>query len=276
MSLITQVAVARNYTKSRFGQLHYIEGQPVHPVDEKPVLVLLHQNPASSVEYINLLAEMARDRRVIAFDTPGYGMSDGPGEPRLIGEYSASFADGLDNLGIAGPVDLFGFHTGTFMAAELAITRPDLIRRVMLSGIPFRKPEERAERLAAVQKTPTPTDDGASIFERLNWLWDYVVAKRTPGVSMDRATQQFVDKAKTLDRYWWAYFGVWSYVPEDRFPKITQPVMIVQPKEALFDESEAAGALIQNAEFVPLPTLNRDVFDVGVDLFAAEFRRFLG
>jgi hypothetical protein len=25
-----------------------------------------------------------------------------------------------------------------------------------------------------------------------------------------------------------------------------------------------------------LPTLNRDVFDVGVDLFAAEFRRFLG
>lgn len=270
-----EVAVRRKYTQSRYGQLHYLEGQPSAPTDVKPTLVLLHQNPASSFEYAPLLAEMAKDRRVIAFDTPGYGMSDGPDGPRLISDYCAAFSDGLDNLGIDTPIDVFGFHTGSLLTAELALQRPDIVRRIMLSGIPFRTEEERLDRLAAIQKTPPLSDDGASVFERLNSLWRFVVTNRDPRVSIDRAAQLFIDKAKTLDHYWWVYYGVWSYAIADRFPEITQPVLIIQPKEDLFEQSKAAAALIKTVEFVELPDLERDVFDVGVDMFAAEFRRFL-
>ena len=67
---------------------------------------------------------MAADRRVIAFDTPGYGMSDAPPAPPGMAGYAAAFADALDAMGVAGPVDLYGFHTGTLLSIELAIARP--------------------------------------------------------------------------------------------------------------------------------------------------------
>ena len=51
-------------------------------------------------------------------------------------------ADTLEALGYGadgeGAVDVIGYHTGTFIAAELAIVRPDLVRRLVLPGIPFR------------------------------------------------------------------------------------------------------------------------------------------
>ncbi len=268
--------IRRFYTDSRYGQLHYLQGWPAENVARKTTLVLLHQNPSSCFEYQHLLAEMAKDRMVIAFDTPGNGMSDGPAGPAAIGDYAAAFADGLDRLGFgaAAPVDVFGFHTGTLLAAELAIQRPDLVRRVALSGIPFRSEAERAQRLAAVRQTPPMTDDGTYTFERLAWLWRFVVAERTPAVPLERAAFMFMEKAKTMNSYWWPYDGVWSYPMEEKFPKVSQPVLIVQPREELFEHSKAAAKLFPNAEFVELPTLKRDVFEVGVAAFAGEFRRF--
>ena len=268
--------IRRFYTDSRYGQLHYLQGQPADDIAERTTLVLLHQNPSSGFEYQHLIAEMAKDRMVIAFDTPGSGMSDGPSGPTPIGDYAAAFSDGLDRLGF-GPdsrIDLFGFHTGSLLAAELAIQRPDMVRRLALSGIPFRSPAERAERLAAVRRTPPTTDDGKSILDRIAWLWRFVVTDRDPGVPLERAAFMFMEKAKTMNRYWWPYEGVWSYPMEERFSKVSQPVLIVQPREDLFEQSKAAARLFPDAEFVDLPTLTRDVFEVGVADFANEFRRF--
>ncbi len=47
---------------------------------------------------------------------------------------AGAMADALDGFGLRrkaalGAVDVFGFHTGVFIASELAITRPDLVRR---------------------------------------------------------------------------------------------------------------------------------------------------
>jgi pimeloyl-ACP methyl ester carboxylesterase len=276
----TGAKIRRHYTESRYGQLHYLQGLPAGDIADKgkTTLVLLHQNPSSCLEYQHLLAEMAKDRRVIAFDTPGNGMSDGPSGPSAIKDYAAAFSDGLDRLGF-GPdmkIDVFGFHTGTLLSAELAIQRPDIVRRVALSGIPFRSKAERAEKLAAVRNTPPLTDDGKSVFDRLGWLWRFVVADRAPGVPIEGAAFMFIEKAKTLNRYWWPYEGVWSYPIEDQFPRVSQPVLVIQPREDLLEQSRAAVDLFRNAEFVELPTLVRDVFEVGVAEFAGEFRRFFG
>jgi pimeloyl-ACP methyl ester carboxylesterase len=120
------------------------------------------------------------------------------------------------------------------------------------------------------------TDDGKSVFDRLGWLWRFVVADRAPGVPIEGAAFMFIEKAKTLNRYWWPYEGVWSYPIEDQFPRVSQPVLVIQPREDLLEQSRAAVDLFRNAEFVELPTLVRDVFEVGVAEFAGEFRRFFG
>jgi pimeloyl-ACP methyl ester carboxylesterase len=264
----------RAYTECRYGQLHYVTAGAA---TARPALVLLHQNPSSTLEYHYLIEAMAADRRVIAFDTPGYGMSDPPPGPLSIEAYAAAFEDGLEALGLAGPLDVYGFHTGTFLAVELALANPARIGRLALTGIPNRTPPERAERLAACRATPGPTDDGEAIFERLRGLWDITVTQRHPGVPIERAAAVFADRAKPLHRYWWAYNGVWSYQPETRLPLVRQPVLLAQPDEAIKAQSLDSANLFPNATVTLLPDLCRDIFEPGAGLaqLVTALRNFL-
>ena len=42
--------------------------------------------------------------------------------------------------------DVMGYHTGVFIAVELAIENPNLIRKLVLPGIPFYIEPERSEK----------------------------------------------------------------------------------------------------------------------------------
>lgn len=272
-----RVLTRRGYTECRFGQLHYLHGRPASGKTEKPTLILLHQNPSSSVEYEVLLESMAEDREVIAFDTPGSGMSDWPPKPLDMAGYARAFADGLASLGLGKdtPVDVFGFHTGTLLGAELAIAEPRRVGRLVLSGIPYRTEEQRQERLEKIDKGPTLTDDGEEILAMQAMQWEFIVARRDSRVPLRRAARVYMEKAKALDRYWWPYRSVWTYQFQERFPLITQPVLVLQPEEALLEYSRKAADLIEDSQFVTLPGLHRDVLDVGVEDFSRELRRFL-
>ena len=272
-----RVVAKRGYTDCRFGQLHFIRAVPAMGPTSKAPLVLLHQNPSSSVEYEALVQAMATDREVVAFDTPGNGMSDWPPEPLDMAGYAAAFADGMEglSLGVREPVDVFGYHTGTFLGAELAIAQGDKVGHLVMSGIPYRPPEERQKKLDEIAAGPKLTEDGEEILANLRRLWNFVVTNRDPRVSLRRASQLFVEKGKTLDRYWWPYNGVWTYEVEKRFPLITQPVMILQPHERLLENAKRAAEFIADVTIVELPELDRDVFDVGSPIIAEALREFL-
>lgn len=269
--------VTRGYTTCRYGQLHYLRGMPADGVTRYPPLVLLHQTPSSSAEYANLVAEMAKDREVVAFDTPGNGMSDWPSEPMEIAGFAIAFADGIEAMGLAsaGPVDVFGYHTGTLLAAELAIARPKAVGRVVMSGIPYRSAQERQERIEQIESGPKLTEDGDQILAHQRNLWDYVVKRRDKRIPLRRAAELYMEKARPMDRYWWPYRGVWTYEVAERFPLITQPLLVLQPHENLLQSSIDAAALVPDARVVELPELNTDVFEIGVDQFARELRKFL-
>lgn len=264
----------RRYTHCRYGQLHAWDAAPDRAA--APTLVLLHQNPSAAMEYDRLIAEMAPDRRVVAFDTPGYGMSDPPPKPLSMAGYAAAFSDAIDAMALArgGPIDVFGFHTGSLLAVELAIARPDAVGRLVLSGIPMRDAADRAERLRSARAVAPPTEDGAAILANSAALWRYVVADRAAGVPLERAVRLFAEKNRTLDRGAWAYEGVWSY-DYARLPLITQPTLVLQPHDLLLDASREACSLIPDSRFVDLPGLDRDIFEVGVPRIAAALRDFL-
>lgn len=146
-----------------------------------------------------------------------------------------------------------------------------------MSGIRFRSPEEREEQLRKARSTPPLAENGTAIFDRLRWLWDFVVTARDPRVPIERAAEMLMERAKPLHRYWWPYDGVWSYRPEERLPLVRQPVLVLQPHEALLEYSRAAARLFPDARFVDLPGLSRDVFerDVGARDFCEAMRAFL-
>ncbi len=129
------VPVKRFYLDSRYGQLHGYRVDPVQP-SAKPPLICLHQTPSSAKIFINFLVEMGRDRTAIAFDNPGYGASDGPVGRVTLETYAEIIAEGLEALGYGpagyGQVDMLGMLTGAKISGELARTRPDLVRRLIL------------------------------------------------------------------------------------------------------------------------------------------------
>lgn len=270
---MTLPPITRGYTRCRFGQMHYRMAGPPHAA--LPPLVLLHQNPASSYEYEPLIAEIATDRHVIAFDTPGYGMSDAPPAPPGVAAYAASFGDALDAMGVVGPVDLYGFHTGTLLCIDLALLRPELVRKVALTGIPMFSPENRAKQLRDALDQPEPDEEGAVVRALVDKFWTYVVRNRDPRVSLDKAVRNFSDKLRVLHRFTWAYQGVWAY-DYARLPLMAKPALLIQPDEDLAEVSIAAAALLPDCRVQELPDLKDDIFDVAPARIAAELRAFLG
>jgi pimeloyl-ACP methyl ester carboxylesterase len=79
-----------------------------------------------------LVDALAAERRVIAFDNVGVGATNGR-TPNTI----AAMADGavafLEAMGLQR-VDLLGFSIGSFVAQEIALIRPDVLRRVVLAS----------------------------------------------------------------------------------------------------------------------------------------------
>jgi len=271
------VAIRRRYVDGRYGQLHLREAGEAGG-RHRPVL-LLHQNPSTSFEYEPLMRTLARDRRVVAFDTPGYGNSDGPSEPLSMEGYATAMAQSLEAAGL-GPqqrFDVYGFHTGALLAIEMALARPDAVRQIALTGIPMRPADERAENLAKAQKPVVLDEQGTVALGMAKQLWDYVVAQRTPGIPLAHQTALWLDKFRAFDKSSWAYVGVWSY-DYDRLNKVTQPALLIQPAEAIHDVSIDAVRLIPNHTIAELPQFHRDVLDIpeAVDAMATAMRDFFG
>lgn len=263
------MSIRRAYTTCRYGQLHYREAGAA----DAPVIVLLHQNPSSSWEYEPLIRALAKDRRVVAFDTPGHGMSDAPPSPPGMTGYAAAFADGLAAMNITGPIDLYGYHTGSLLAAELALALPGQARRLAMTGVPMYPASERARKLEEAESFPAPDAEGTVILGLLGKLWAYVVGGRMPAVPLERAVRHFADKAYILDRFTWAYRGVWSY-DFDRLSALTLPVLLLQPHEPLHEPTLAAAALIADCTLRELPDLDRDIFELAPERLAHDLLHF--
>jgi pimeloyl-ACP methyl ester carboxylesterase len=79
-----------------------------------------------------LVDALARQRRVITFDNVGVGATTGvtPSTIEAMATDAIAFLDALDLEGI----DLLGYSIGSFVAQEIALIRPDVLRKVVLAS----------------------------------------------------------------------------------------------------------------------------------------------
>jgi pimeloyl-ACP methyl ester carboxylesterase len=75
---------------------------------------------------------LASHREVILTDNAGVGLSTGEA-PKTVSGMARDAASLIDALSLE-QVDLFGFSMGGFVAQQIAVDRPELVRRVMLVG----------------------------------------------------------------------------------------------------------------------------------------------
>jgi pimeloyl-ACP methyl ester carboxylesterase len=79
-----------------------------------------------------LIDALAAERRVVAFDNIGVGGTTGttPSTVEAMAHDAIAF---IDALGLER-IDLLGFSIGSFVAQEIALIRPDLLRRLVLAS----------------------------------------------------------------------------------------------------------------------------------------------
>jgi pimeloyl-ACP methyl ester carboxylesterase len=100
---------------------------------EVPPLVLLQHFRGNLDNWDPALIDaLAATRRVITFDNTGVGGSAGttPGTIEQMARDALAFLAAME----FSQVDMLGFSIGSFVAQQITLTRPDLVRRLVLAS----------------------------------------------------------------------------------------------------------------------------------------------
>ncbi len=180
-------------------------------------------------------------------DLPGFGTSPPPESATGAAGYAAVLADALDGA-TSGPVVIIGHSFGGRVAVALAAARPDLVRGLVLTGVPLLRPDtqprkpKRSVRLArALHRRGLLSDARLEAIRRKHGSEDY---RQATGVMRDVLVTVVNE----------------SYADELR--AITCPVTLVwgaDDTEARLAVATRAQELLADGELVTLPGVGHNV-----------------
>lgn len=245
----------RDYTDTRFGQVHYRAfSPPPARIAARPVMAL-HLSPNSGQVFSDFLPLIGADRTAIAPDYPGFGMSDAINGPQRIEDYAGAMLEVIETLNIETPVDLVGYHTGAGVALEMAQQKPDWIGRVLLVAVPVLTMQERAAG-AALPPIPFDTDgDFAKKEWQSSWKW------RGPGQDEKSVFATFSEKMRPGARDRRAE-AILAYDLEPVLKTATHNMMIVRVKDDLWTATQRARDLRPDAAYAEFPQYGHGLFHV--------------
>jgi pimeloyl-ACP methyl ester carboxylesterase len=140
---VTSPRLRRAYFECRHGQLHVHNAIPAGGgFDELTTLVCLHAAHNTGRVFLEVSRILGNTRSVYSPDLPGCGESDAPPKQLSIGGYAEAICDFLDSMRFR-QVDLLGTQSGSAIAAELAIAKPKIVRKVALVSVPALDESER-------------------------------------------------------------------------------------------------------------------------------------
>ena len=257
----------RGYADTAVGQVHYREA------GEGEVVVLLHQTASSSIMYHRVMPYLAGRFRVVAMDTPGFGNSDAlagpPGPEGFIAQYAQALEGLLDHLG-AERASLVGTRTGASIALELAATRPQRVRRLVLACTLFLQTQaDRDEWEAFTVPKPWAPDGKGEFLAQLVPDWVRYFVREEDGEQFSLELQAALQAGPT---YWWAYRSVVAHDAYAALPRVQAPILFDNPLgDSQYDLTRRAQLATPGSRYVEIPGPREDIPGwVGV---TAEFPR---
>jgi pimeloyl-ACP methyl ester carboxylesterase len=145
-----------------------VDARRIHLVDigsgEPSPVLFVHGLGGRWQNWIENIAPVARDRRVVAIDLPGFGRSQLPTEPISIHGYAAALERVCDLLELDA-VTLVGNSMGGAITAEMAVRFPDRVERLVLVSaaaisIADFNPAPAAALMSAIAHTPLGNPEG--------------------------------------------------------------------------------------------------------------------
>lgn len=241
------MGVRRAYVDGPFGQMHMrVAGEQ----GSHPPLVCFHMSPMSGRIYQRFLDVLAGQGRMgVAIDTPGFGMSDPPPAPPAIADYSRAMQAAIAALGLIGPVDLMGYHTGSMIAADLAADRPDLVRRLICVSAPIFTAGELAE-MRRLYAPHVPDAEGNHLLRRWQGFVHWNLGR---GLTVEDLNDMFPEGLLAGNREWWGHNAAFSYASDMRLAEVAQPLLVLNLGDDLTEQSRRAPALMRNGRLMELP-----------------------
>lgn len=153
--------VTRHFVTVGTRRVHY------HRAGEGPAVALLHASPCSARVMRLPLETFATRFTALAFDTPGFGLSDLlPLDRPEIEDFADALADTLDALGVSH-ASVYGRHTGAQIAVELAARHPGRCAMALTDGYPIFSGTDAWSKVDEYLQPLRPTFDGG----HLVWAW---------------------------------------------------------------------------------------------------------
>lgn len=270
--------IRRGFVDLDHGQIHYrTAGSGGVP------LVMIHQSPGSSKQLEGIVRELGRGRLVIAPDTAGNGDSDAIADPRpTIADLAATTLAAIEKL-VDGPFDLYGSHTGASIAVDVAIARPDRVRRLVIDGMGLYAVDEQAEIVARYAREIEPDLEATHLMKVWHFcrdqllFWPYynrTAQGRLPNGLPDADTLHdfVVEVLKALRTYHRSYRAAFRHPKRDRLPLLTVPTLVVSsPSDMLHGYFAEVVATVPGARSAELPAWGDPAFDAVTATILAAF-----
>ena len=261
----------RGYAEGPFGQIHFQDTG-----ENRTTLVLFSQSPLTSGQFdyvYPLLAQVGV--RTIGIDTPGFGMSDPPPSPPVIGDFSTSVPAVLDHLGIKA-AHVGGHHTGCKIAMEAAIAYPDRVLSVVLSGPgPMSREEQRTyiDTVLEEEKSYAAKPDGTHLSDmfvkRLPWIKDHPDG-------LDLCTGYIVQQLMGRGPFWYGHHAAFNYDGAAAMQKVTQPgLALFNTGDMLYPLAEKTRNLCPHFAYAEIKGGGVDITDQDPEGWVREVTNFL-
>jgi haloalkane dehalogenase len=257
----------KGYVDTDFGQVHYYADG-----DSGPLVFLFHETALSANEFERTLPHLGKTCRAVAFDTPGYGMSDAPTAPLGMPEMSEWLGQAIDHFG-PGPCALAGAHTGASLILDLAIGRlADRTTHTFFTGLGLLGPDEIAGFRKIIGKSEMDPD-GQFLVEQ----WNKRRKRWGEDTPLEDIFWGLVEQLKVYKRAFWAFETVFTYDTESALKKLSCPAyFLVGEHDSLVESDKRAAKLAPNATVKVLAGKKGRLPYFEPELYAQELLDFIG
>ncbi len=229
-----------------------------------------------------LFEVLAADREILLFDNRGVSSTSGL-TPSTVAEMARDALSFFDALGLR-QIDLLGFSLGGFVAQDIALTRPDLVRRLVLAATAPRGGPDmhgwRKDIADAVRKDePGPAELLYTFFKATET--SQAAGKEYLGRFMARAEDRDVASSlQTRDAHYDAVceWGIPDHAALQRLTGIRQPTLVANgDADAMIPPrlSHLLGGLIPDAQVRIYPDASHGFLFQHHVRFGADVNAFL-
>ncbi len=257
--------IRKGYADTPGGQIHFRQSARAGGAP----LVLLHQTASSGSMFEALILLLADDFTLIAPDTPGFGASFTPPACFTVKYLSDSLHAALTALGVES-CSLFGHHTGSAIAVQIAFDHPGFVRRAVLSGPPLLS----REQVDGLKSSLRPFDlhpEG----QHLTRVWERI-RKRDAALPLDIVHREVLLTQSARDAAQDAYAAVFDQPFGEQLAVLDIPVLVMAGEfDTLRASLEPAFQLLRNGKVRVIAGQGPYICDQAPQVVADILREFL-